>query len=219
MDYIGAIFDCLPVDPLRITSPYGDRVTNIPGATKWHAGVDLGRNKALYGGGTDGGPIRSVASGVVIDSRWNNARGWLVEIDHGTILGHNIRTLYQHLKTKGLPIGTRLNYGKAIANMGATGVGAQLHLHFELRIDGIIVDPEPYLRNLRKHEEEEDMPKRYDHINDLPAPLQKEMQQIVNSGALKGSDRDHDGINDLDITEDMARSMIAMKRYADGLIK
>ena len=42
------VFQSLPYVPLRITSPYGDRteqVKNIPGATKWHDGVDIGRDK------------------------------------------------------------------------------------------------------------------------------------------------------------------------------
>lgn len=216
MNYIGAIFDCLPVEPLRITSPYGDRKTDIPGATKWHAGVDLGRNRALYSGGSDGGPIHSVLPGKVINSYWNNARGWVIIVDHGVVNGHSVKTLYQHMKAQGLAKGSNAASKQAIGTMGATGVGAQLHLHFELIIDGKNVDPEPYLRNLKKKEEEEEMAQRYNKVSELPKVLQPEIQQIVNTGALKGSDINGDGVNDLNITEDMARVMITMKRYADS---
>lgn len=56
---------------------------------------------------------------------------------------------------------------------------------------------------------EDDMAVRFKTINDVPASLRKETQELINAGALKGND------NGLDVTEDMLRSMIIMKRYID----
>lgn len=57
--------------------------------------------------------------------------------------------------------------------------------------------------------EEEDM--RYNKVTELPKGLQKEIQELVDSGALKGDEK-----GNLNITEDMARCLIINKRYADS---
>ena len=141
-------FKCLPVDPLRITSKFGPRNTGITGASTNHLGIDLGTNRSIYKGTNDGGPVKAVLSGKVISSYFNNARGWVVLIDHGTIDGKNIKTLYQHLKKQGALVGSSVKAGDTIGIMGNTGTGAQLHLHFELRVNNVCLDPEWHLKNL-----------------------------------------------------------------------
>lgn len=138
----------LPYTPLRITSGFGPRKTNIAGASTYHLGVDLGTDKSKTYTSTNGGPVTAVLPGTVISNYYNVIRGWVVLIDHGTINGQNIKTLYQHLSQSGRPVGTKLQAGSVVGVMGSTGVGAQLHLHFELRIDNVCVDPEPYLRKI-----------------------------------------------------------------------
>lgn len=136
-------FKNLPVEPLRITSKYGDRteeVKNIPNATKWHDGVDLGRNKAVSGDC----PILAVMDGIVSESCYNKYRGWMVILNHG----NGVQTLYQHLKAQSFPVGTKVSAGQQIAVMGQTGIGAGLHLHFELRVNGKCIDPTPYLQSI-----------------------------------------------------------------------
>lgn len=59
--------------------------------------------------------------------------------------------------------------------------------------------------------EGEDMIKRYQSIGELPKALQNEAQELVKAGVLAG------GANGLDVTEDMARTMIVSKRYVDKL--
>lgn len=146
-------FKSLPVIPLRITSGYGKRDTGIPGATAWHDGVDMGRNKAIYTG-SHGGPVLAVLPGRVCSSYYNSARGYVVMVDHGTIDRANVKTLYQHLASTGLPVGSVVKAGQQVGIMGASGVGAGLHLHFELRIGDKCVDPTSYLKNIKKQEEE-----------------------------------------------------------------
>lgn len=139
----------LPYTPLRITSGFGPRNTGIPGASTMHQGVDIGTDKSKHYTSTDGGPVTAVLPGVVVSNYYNTARGWVVLIDHGTIDGRNAKTLYQHLKQAGATVGTKVKPGERVGTMGNTGVGAQLHLHFEIRINNLPVDPEPYLKGVK----------------------------------------------------------------------
>lgn len=145
----------LPYTPLRITSPYGPRNTGIPGASTMHLGVDIGTDKSKPYTATDGGPVAAVLPGVVVSNYYNTARGWVILIDHGTIDGRNVKTLYQHLKQAGAALGTKVKPSDRVGTMGNTGVGAQLHLHFEIRINNVCVDPEPYLKGVKTVAEKE----------------------------------------------------------------
>lgn len=139
----------LPYTPLRITSPFGLRNLGIKGASTDHKGVDIGTDKSKFYTATDGGSVTAVLPGTVVSNYYNNARGWVILIDHGTIDGKNVKTLYQHLKRAGSVVGTKVKAGDRIGNMGNTGVGGQLHLHFEIRINNMCVDPVPYLKGVK----------------------------------------------------------------------
>lgn len=140
-------FYSLPVEaPLRITSPFGDRNTGIPGASTHHAGIDLGRDLSK--------PetfVIAVAPGQIAQSYWNDYRGWVVVIDHG-----DYKTLSQHLKEKGPAVGTNVKVGQRIGIMGNSSnhdkLTVAVHLHFELQVNGVPIDPQPYLQNIQKEE-------------------------------------------------------------------
>ncbi len=155
-------FGSLPYIPLRITSPYGDRseqVKDIPGATKWHDGVDIGRDKAKYPNATeDGGDVLAVMDGVVVDVGYNKARGNYVKIEHERTNGNKVETFYQHLYKSVSPSHGRVRAGDVIGRMGKTGVGAGLHLHFELRIAGKPVNPAKYLKEAGNQKTELKLP-------------------------------------------------------------
>ncbi len=148
------VFRSLPYIPLRITSPYGDRteqVKDIPSATKWHDGVDIGRDKSKYPNATeDGGDVLAVMDGTVVDVGYNRARGNYVKIEHERENGNKVETLYQHLYSSISPSHGSVKAGDVIGRMGKTGVGAGLHLHFELRIAGKAVDPTRHLKEIAK---------------------------------------------------------------------
>jgi len=142
------VFNHLPVEPLRVTSPFGPRNTGIKGASTFHKGIDLGRdfNKAE----TD---ILSVADGVVINNYWNDYRGWVVIIQH-----NGFQTLSQHLKAQSsLKKGEKVKVGQQIGIMGNSSNKAKLsvavHLHFELIVNGVQIDPLPYLKNIKEVED------------------------------------------------------------------
>ena len=108
-----------------------------------HSGVD-------WPGGTVGNnaAIRSVGNGVVsavYDTNWNTTpngtsepiwRGICVVINHGTIDGHEIFSLYAHMSSRSVGVGDTVVGGQQIGVIGNTGYSFGTHLHFEINIDG-----------------------------------------------------------------------------------
>ena len=120
-----------------------------------------------------GGSVRAVLPYVVSESYYNKFRGWVVLL----IMETGNQTL-PTFKRKRMPSGVHGMLGNIIGTMGNTGTGAQLHLHFELRVNGVPIDPEPSLREV--DEREADMTKQevieimneldpiYRTLNDIP---------------------------------------------------
>ncbi len=105
---------------------------------KFHSGLDLS--------GPSGTPIHAAANGVVIRSQSGyGGYGRAVEIDHG----YGISTLYGHCTALLVAEGDRVERGDLIATMGSSGRSTGSHLHFEVRLDGIPVDPLDYLPRRR----------------------------------------------------------------------
>jgi len=113
-----------------ITGPYGRR-----GRSGHHTGVDID--------GERGDPILAAASGVVVSAGTDGPYGRRVEIDHGD----GIVTLYAHADRLLVHAGEQVRAGQRIAEVGRSGNARGTHLHFEVRRDGRIVDPMPYLRD------------------------------------------------------------------------
>lgn len=76
-------------------------------------------------------------------AEWWSGYGYCVIIDHGG----GVWTLYGHIRKGGLRVsaGDKVNRGDVVAESGSTGNSTGPHLHFEVRIDGKIVNPMPYL--------------------------------------------------------------------------
>ena len=153
-------FQSLPYLPFRLTSPFISRDstikrTNVPvGATRYHDGIDCGRNASKYPdaySNKPAGDVLAVMDGIITESRFINGRGYTIKIDHGTIAGKKTVTLYQHLQALGLSAGTKIKAGDTIGKMGRTGMGSDMaiHLHFELQVNGKAVDPLPYIKALQ----------------------------------------------------------------------
>jgi hypothetical protein len=127
------VFNHIPVDPVRVTSPFGPRSTGIAGASTVHKGIDLGANRSL-----PETPVTAVRRGTVSGNCWNDTRGWVITIDHVTDDGEPFRTLYQHFKQQPpCKVGAELEAGTVIGIMGAstkTIKGMAVHLHMELQV-------------------------------------------------------------------------------------
>ena len=113
----------------RITSPFGFRTNPLTGADEFHLGTDL--SAAI------GTPVLAASEGQVTKSGYSSARGNYIIIRHGG----GVQTLYQHLSCGLVRAGEVVQEGQLIALSGDTGDVTGPHLHLELLVDGICVDP------------------------------------------------------------------------------
>jgi murein DD-endopeptidase MepM/ murein hydrolase activator NlpD len=119
--------------PGVMTSPFGDRIHPIFGYVRAHKGIDFD--------GDLGERIIAGADGVVLTVGWRNGYGNTVVLSHG----NGLTTLYAHMTEVGASSGQSVSGGDTIGFVGSTGWSTGPHLHLELRVEGIAVDPAPYL--------------------------------------------------------------------------
>jgi murein DD-endopeptidase MepM/ murein hydrolase activator NlpD len=99
-------------------------------------------HKALDIAAPTGSAVLAAADGVVTWSGWkDNGGGLVVGIDHG----NGIITLYNHLGSTLVGVGATVTVGQTIAKVGCTGDCTGPHVHFEVIVDGVIVNPLRYL--------------------------------------------------------------------------
>lgn len=117
--------------PVRgpITSPFGMRVDPVTGRYQLHSGVDIG---AGYGV-----PIQAAADGIVLYAAWYGGYGNAIILDHGS----GLSTLYAHCSAMYVAEHQWIQRGQVIGAVGATGWATGPHLHFEIRVNGVPVDP------------------------------------------------------------------------------
>ncbi len=120
---------CHPLKNARVTSEFGYRVNPITGADGIHTGIDLAA--------AEGTPVACAYYGSVTDCGKNNSRGKYVEITHS----ESLSTLYCHLSEIYVEEGAVLRQGETLGLVGSTGWSTGPHLHFEMKIDGVKVDP------------------------------------------------------------------------------
>ncbi|GIM45336.1 peptidase M23 [Collibacillus ludicampi] len=118
-----------PTDSRVITSPYGEWRGN-----EAHPGVDIG---APFGS-----PVWATNSGRVIFAGWDNGGyGLCVRIDHG----NGIVSIYGHLSAVEVSVGDLVDKGQMIGKVGMTGEATGPHLHYEVHVGGVRVNPGPYM--------------------------------------------------------------------------
>ena len=100
---------------------------------RMHEGIDIG---CAYGT-----PNRAAASGTVIYAGWLGGYGNLVVVDHGS----GLSTAYAHASSILASVGQTVSQGQTVSLVGSTGHSTGPHLHFEVRVNGVAVDPLPYL--------------------------------------------------------------------------
>lgn len=116
-----------------ITSPFGERVHPIFGTVRNHYGTDFN--------GSTGDPIVAASGGVVLSSGWRTGYGNTVVVSHG----EGFTTLYAHMSDMNVSAGDQVAGGDLIGWVGNTGWSTGSHLHFEVRLDGVALDPALYL--------------------------------------------------------------------------
>lgn len=120
----------------RITSKYGMRTHPITGVYKLHTGVDVSAPM--------GANFVAANDGIVIKAGYNGAYGNMVIIDHGG----GVSTLYAHGSEIMVQVGDTVKRGETVVlKVGSTGYSTGPHAHFEVRLNGEVTDPMPYITN------------------------------------------------------------------------
>jgi murein DD-endopeptidase MepM/ murein hydrolase activator NlpD len=115
------------------TAPFGEaRSYNGGPVSSWHGGVDLGA--------AAGAPVGAAAAGRVILAEKFTVQGNTVVIDHG--LG--LVSAYYHMESLKVKPGDVVKQGQAVGLVGNTGLSTGPHLHWEMRVTGVAVDPWPW---------------------------------------------------------------------------
>lgn len=117
----------------RISSPFGNRMHPILKENRFHSGMDI-----AVPSGTE---VRAADRGKVLISGWNGGYGYYIAIDHG----NGLSTAYAHNSRLLVKEGDLVAQGQAIAKSGSTGLSTGPHLHFEVRKEGVPIDPADYL--------------------------------------------------------------------------
>jgi murein DD-endopeptidase MepM/ murein hydrolase activator NlpD len=121
--------------PVRgwVTSHFGNRTSPFSGILKFHEGMDIAAQT--------GTPVLSPADGVVIKASFGTGYGNMVEISHG----YGIKTLFAHNSRLNVKAGQRIKRGDVIAYVGDSGSSTGPHLHYEVRVNGLPVNPARYM--------------------------------------------------------------------------
>jgi len=117
-----------------ITSGFGFRLDPFTGGHAHHMGIDFDANT--------GDPVHAAAGGVVTFSGVKNGFGNVVEIDHG----NGYSTLYGHNSALVVRVGDIVRVGQVVARAGSTGRSTGPHIHFEVHVNGVPVNPAPFLK-------------------------------------------------------------------------
>jgi murein DD-endopeptidase MepM/ murein hydrolase activator NlpD len=121
--------------PVRgwVTSPFGNRTSPFSGILKFHEGMDIAAQT--------GTPVVAPADGVVIKAGFSTGYGNMVEISHG----YGLKTVFGHNSRLNVKAGQRVKRGDVISYVGDTGSSTGPHLHYEVRVNGLPVNPVKYM--------------------------------------------------------------------------
>ncbi|HUB30646.1 MAG TPA: M23 family metallopeptidase [Terracidiphilus sp.] len=118
----------------RVASSFGERVDPFNGEGEFHTGIDI---DAPYGS-----PVRAAGEGDVIGASMRPGYGREVLLDHG----HGLTTLYAHLSSMAVLPGDHVTRGQVIGYVGQSGRATGPHLHYEVRVHNVPVNPHKFLR-------------------------------------------------------------------------
>lgn len=122
-----------PLSGGHITSGFGYRTATIAGMTSRHQAIDYGT--------PTGTSVMASCGGKVTQAGWLGTYGYVIFINHPD----GKQTRYAHLSKILVSVGDYVSQGQKIALSGSTGVSTGPHLHFEMRINGVAVNPLNYI--------------------------------------------------------------------------
>lgn len=116
-----------------VTSEFGYRPSPVTGQLKLHQGLDFGA--------PPGSPVYVTADGVVSFAGFDAEYGKLVSVDHG----YGVVTRYAHNSELFVVVGQKVKRGDVVSAVGTTGRSTGPHCHYEVRVNGVPVDPINYI--------------------------------------------------------------------------
>jgi murein DD-endopeptidase MepM/ murein hydrolase activator NlpD len=121
--------------PVRgiLSSGFGVRISPFTDTKVFHHGLDIIARA--------GAPVKAASGGVVVRSGYESLFGNVVVIDHG----YGYRTVYGHLAERNAHVGDAVRKGETIGTVGATGRTTGPHLHYEVHVTGLAVNPSRFL--------------------------------------------------------------------------
>ncbi len=119
----------------RVASSFGERQDPINGEGAFHSGLDI---DAPYGT-----PVRAAGDGDVTGASMGSGYGRQVVLNHG----HDVLTVYGHLSAIAVLPGQHVTRGQVIGYVGQSGRATGPHLHYEVRVHNVPVNPHKYLRS------------------------------------------------------------------------
>jgi len=118
-----------------VTSNFGYRISPFTGLRQMHEGMDIANAMGTV--------VLSPANGIVSRVDRENGLGKNITINHG----YGILTKYGHLSETYVHVGKRVKRGEKIAAIGNTGRSTGPHLHYEIVVNGVNINPEKYILN------------------------------------------------------------------------
>ncbi|AWP22518.1 hypothetical protein C4901_03445 [Acidiferrobacter sp. SPIII_3] len=128
-----------PVRGGWISSPFGPRPDPFTGRPGFHPGVDIAA--------PIGTPVRAMAAGIVIFAGGDGGFGRLVKVEDG----HGEVTMYAHLSARYVHVGQVVSKHELLGRVGDTGYSTGPHLHFEVMLHGVPINPIGFLRLADRH--------------------------------------------------------------------
>jgi murein DD-endopeptidase MepM/ murein hydrolase activator NlpD len=120
-----------------ITSPYGYRINPVMGYYGLHDGDDFGA--------ACGTPIWAAGNGTVMSEYYSDVWGNRLFLNLGLINGKNVTVIYNHLSAYRSHVGERVSRGQVVGLIGTTGWSTGCHTHFTVMVNGVAVNPTPWL--------------------------------------------------------------------------
>jgi murein DD-endopeptidase MepM/ murein hydrolase activator NlpD len=118
----------------RLASSFGERQDPFNGEGAFHAGIDIDA--------PIGTPVRAPADGEVEEAGMASGYGREIVLSHG----HDLSTVFGHLSATAVSPGQHVSQGQIIGYVGQSGRATGPHLHYEVRVHNVPVNPHKYLR-------------------------------------------------------------------------
>jgi murein DD-endopeptidase MepM/ murein hydrolase activator NlpD len=123
----------MPLEGAALTSGFGMRSHPVLGGRRQHQGIDLAA--------PTGTPVYATADGIISRADWYSSYGLYISVNHGA----SMETRYAHLSRLAVAAGDNVKKGDLIGYVGSTGRSTGPHLHYEVRVEGLAVNPIPYM--------------------------------------------------------------------------